>query len=150
MLHQEIQDEIKKSMKAKDKVRLSVMRGLLSSFVNELVATRRKPDEMLPDEDAIKVLIRLIKQRKESIEQFNAGKREDLVKQEKAELAILNEYMPEMMSREEVEKVVKAKKEEMGITDSSRKGMLMGAIMKELRGKADGSVVKEIVDNLFS
>ncbi|TSD02989.1 MAG: hypothetical protein Athens071416_380 [Parcubacteria group bacterium Athens0714_16] len=149
MLHNQIREEIKTAMKAREELRLSVLRGMLASFTNELVATKRKPDMILPDEDAITVVKRLVKQRKDSIEQFRAGKREDLASKEEAELKILEKYLPQMMSKEEIEKVVLAKKNEFGIADKSKMGILIGAVMKDLKGKADGSDVKEVVENIF-
>lgn len=137
-------------MRSKDQVKLDTLRGILAAFTNELVAKKRKPDEELFDEDALVVISRLAKQRKDSIAQFKAGGREDLAKEEEAQLKILEVYLPEMMEKEEVEKIAKAKKKELGIADASKKGMLMAALMKELKGKADGMMVKEVVDSLFS
>ena len=134
---------------AKDTVRLETMRGMSAAFTNELVAKGKKPNEMLADEEALAVISRLAKQRKDSIEQFRKGSREDLVKEEEAQLAILETYLPKLMDKSEVEKIAKLKKEELGITDATKKGMLMSALMKDLKGKADGSVVKEVVDSLF-
>ena len=150
MLHEQIKNKIKESMMAKDQVALDTYRGMVSAFTNELVAKGRKPNEILSDEDAIAVISRLAKQRKDSIEQFKKGNREDLVKEESAQLAILELYLPKLMERAEVEKIVKAKKEELNIPDTTKKGMLMSAVMKELKGKADGMVVKEVVDALFA
>ena len=149
-LHKQIKNEIKEAMLKKERVRLEVLRGLQAAFTNELVATKRKPDEELSDDEALQVIGRLAKQRKDSIEQFSKGGREDLVKTEEEELKVLEGYLPEMMSKEEIEKIAKAKKEELGITDKSKAGMLMGALMKELKGKADGGDVKEVVDSLFN
>jgi uncharacterized protein YqeY len=149
MLHEQIKNNIKEAMMAHDAVRLETYRGMLSAFTNELVAKNRKPNEMLEDVDAIAVITRLSKQRKDSIEQFKKGNREDLVKKEQAELAILETYLPKLMDKSEVEQIAKAKKEELGITDATKKGMLMSALMKDLKGKADGMVVKEAVDSLF-
>ena len=149
MLHNQIKEEIKTAMKAREGLRLSVLRGMLASFTNELVATRRKPDEILPDKDALIVIKRLVKQRKDSIEQFRAGKREDLASKEEAELEGLGKYLPQMMYREEIEKIILAKKEELCVVDKSKMGVLIGAVMKELKGKADGGDVKEIVEKLF-
>src|SRR3990167_10917654 len=149
MLHEQIQKGIKEAMLAKDAVRLETLRGMVAAFTNELVAKKRKPTEMLADEEALAVIARLSKQRKDSIEQFKKGNREDLVKSEEAELAILETYLPKMLERSEVEKVARAKVSELGITEASKKGMLMSALMKELKGKADGSMVKEVVDSLF-
>jgi uncharacterized protein YqeY len=148
-IQETIKEAIKEAMKAKDETRLMVMRGLSSAFTNELVATKRTPQEALPDKDALAVITRLAKQRKESIAQFKAGGREDLAENEEKELAILQEFLPVMMSVEEIQKIAEAKKIEMGITDPSKKGMLVGALMKDLKGKADGGEVKSVVDSLF-
>ena len=130
-------------------MRLETYRGMLAAFTNELVSKNRKPNETLEDEDALAVITRLSKQRKDSIEQFKKGNREDLVKKEQAELAILETYLPKLIDRNEVEKIAQSKKNELGISDATKKGMLMSAIMKDLKGKADGTVVKEVVDSLF-
>jgi len=148
-LQESIKGEIKEAMIAKDAVRLEVLRGMSAAFTNELVAKGKKPQEVLADEDALAVISRLSKQRKDSIEQFTKGGREDLVAEEKTQLAILEKYLPKMMVKADVQKIAKAKKAELGITDPAKKGMLMSAIMKDLKGKADGSIVKEVVDNLF-
>ncbi len=149
MIHEEIKAEIKDAMLKKEQVRLDVLRGLLSAFTNELVAKNRKPQEMLADDEALAVIMRSVKQRKDSIEQFKKGGREDLVKEEESQLSYLEKYLPKMMERGEVEKIALAKKEELGINDATKKGMLMSALMKDLKGKADGMVVKEVVDSLF-
>jgi len=149
MLHEQIKGGIKEAMMAKDSVKLETYRGMLSAFTNELVSKNRKPNEMLSDEEAVAVITRLSKQRKDSIEQFKKGNREDLVKEEQAQLSILETYLPKLMEKSEVEKIAKSKKEELGITDATKKGMLMSSLMKDLKGKADGMVVKEAVDSLF-
>ena len=86
MIHESIQGKIKGAMLAKDAVRLETLRGMSAAFVNELVAKGRKPDEKLSDEEALAVVMRLAKQRKDSIEQFKKGGREDLVAEETAEV----------------------------------------------------------------
>jgi len=149
MLHEQIKNNIKEAMMAHDSVKLETYRGMLSAFTNELVAKNRKPNEILDDVDAIAVITRLSKQRKDSIEQFKKGNRDDLVKEEQAQLAILETYLPKLMDKSEVEKIAKAKKDELGIMDATKKGMLMSALMKDLKGKADGMLVKEVVDSLF-
>lgn len=149
MLHEQIKNGIKEAMMAKDALRLKAFRAMSSAFTNELVAKNKKPSEMLTDEEALSVISKLAKQRKDSIDQFRKGNREDLVKEEEAELSILETYLPKLMDKSEVEKVARAKKEELGITDATKKGMLMSALMKDLKGKADGSTVKEVVDSLF-
>lgn len=149
MLVQEIRDKMIVAMKAKEEVKLRVLRGLLASFTNELIAQKKKPDEVLDDESALSVIKRAVKQRLDSIEQFEKGGRNDLAETEKEELEVLNVYLPEMMSKEEILKVVEAKKQELGVEDKSKIGVFMGAVMAELKGKADGKDVKEVIDSLF-
>lgn len=145
-----IKTDLKEAMKAKDTDRLNVLRGILSAFTNELVATGKTPQEVVDDELAMKVLMRASKQRKDSIEQFVAGGRPELADSEKAELAIVEKYLPAMMGEDEIKKVVEAKKAELGVTDKTKAGVLTGAIMKDLKGKADGAVVKAVVEASFN
>jgi len=148
-LHKQIHKEMITALKAKEKVRLSVLRGLLTAFTNELVATKRKPDEKLKDDEVLKVIKRAVKQREDSIEQFTKGKRLELAEIEQKELEVLATYLPETMDKDKIEKIAKAKKEELGIDDKAKMGMLMGAVMKETKGEADGKDVKEVVESLF-
>jgi uncharacterized protein len=150
ILHQQIRDQIKEAMKAHDEVKLRVVRGLIAQFTNELVALKRKPQDELADEEALNVIRRAVKQRKDSIEQFTKGGRDDLVHDEESELKLLEAYLPAQMPREEVEKVAKAKMAELGVTDKSGAGKLMGAIMKDLKGKTDGDMVKSVVESLLN
>jgi uncharacterized protein len=149
-LHAQIKDQIKEAMKAKDQVKLGVVKGLVASFVNELVTLRRAPDGEVTDDEALAVIRRAVKQRKDSIEQFVAGGRPELAEDEKAELAVLEAYLPAMMSKDDVMTVVKAKIEEMGGVDKSKAGQFMGTIMKDLKGKADGDTVKAVIDELLA
>lgn len=137
-------------MMAKDTVRLSVIRGMLAAFTNELVATGGMPQDILPDEGILKVIKRLSNQRKDSIQQFIDGGRPELADGEKAELAILESYLPTLMSQDAIRPIAEAKKAELGITDKAKAGQLTGAIMKDLAGKADGNDVKAVVDALFA
>lgn len=149
-LQQQIKNQIKEAMMAKDTVKLSVLRGISSSITNELVDKGRTPQGELTDEETLAVIRRAVKQRKDSIEQFTTGGREDLAQDEKAELAYLEVYLPTMMSFDDVKKIVEAKKAELDITDSKDKGKLMSEIMKDLKGKAEGMDVKNAVDSLFN
>lgn len=149
MLQEQIKNGIKEAMMAKDAVRLETMRSMTASFMNELVAKGKKPQVSLTDEEALAVITRLAKQRKDSIEQFKNAGRNDLVAEESAQLAILETYLPKLMDKSEVEQIAKAKQAELGINDATKKGMLMSALMKDLKGKADGMMVKEVVDSLF-
>jgi len=149
-LHEQIKGEIKAAMLAKDAVRLSVVRNMVSAFMNELVATGKTPQDILDDEGVLKVIKRLSNQRKDSIEQFVKGGRPELAESEQAELAILDTYLPTLMSREDIKVIALAKKEELGVTDKAKAGQLTGMIMKDLAGKADGGDVKAVVDELFA
>lgn len=149
-LHEDIKATLKEAMKARDDVKLRTVRGMLTAFTNELVATGKKPNEILPDDGVLSVIKRLAKQRKESIVQFEAGKRQDLADPEKEELKVLESYLPQMMSQEEIEPIAKAKLAELGFTDKSKMGQAIGAVMKELQGKADGGDVKAVVEKLLS
>lgn len=147
--HESIKAELKDAMKAKDAVRLRTIRSMLTAFTNELVATNRTPQDLLEDQETINVIKRLSKQRKESITQYEANNRPELAEPEKEELAVLNSYLPQMMSPEEILPIVAAKKTELGIDDKSKMGMLVGAVMKELAGRADGADVKTVVEAQF-
>ena len=149
MLTQKIRADMTAAMKAKDPLRVDTLRGALAAFTNELVAKGRKPTEELADPDAITVLKRLGKQRREAAEQYTKGGRAELAQKEAAELKIIEEYLPQTASREEIEKVARAKKEELGVADASGIGKLTGAVMKEFAGRADGNDVKNVIASLF-
>ncbi len=149
-IQSQIKNQIKEAMKAKDQVKLGVVKGLVAAFTNELVSLKRMPTDELSDEEALNVIRRAVKQRKDSILQFTKGGRKDLADAEGAELSILETYLPAMMSREDVVTVAKAKMTEMNVTDKSKAGQLMGSLMKDLKGKADGDVVKSVVDEILS
>ena len=149
MLAKKIRTDMIAAMKAKDDLRVQTLRGALAAFTNELVAKGRKPTEELDDKDVVVVLKRLAKQRKEAAEVYEKGGRAELAEKELNELKIIEEYLPQMVSREEIEKVARAKKEELGVADASGAGKLTGAVMKELGGNVDGAVVKEIVASLL-
>lgn len=148
-LHQEIKDSLKDAMKAKDAVKLRTVRSMITAFTNELVATSRTPQEMLKDEEVLAVIKRLAKQRKESILQFETNARPELAEPEKEELAVLEGYLPTLMSQEQIRPIVEAKMAELGVTDKSKMGILVGSVMKELAGKADGADVKAVVEGMF-
>ncbi len=148
-IHETIKAGIPDAMKARDEVRLRTLRSLVTAMTNEVVAKKRKPDEFLTDDEALAVLKRAANQRKDSIEQFDKAGRADLSAPEKEELAVIEAFLPAQMSREEIEAVVKAKIAETG-ADKSKAGMLTGAVMKEVKGKADGGLVKEVIDALLA
>ena len=154
MLTAKVRTDMTTAMKARDALRVETLRGALAAFTNELVAKGRKPTEELADNDAVTVLKRLAKQRKEAAEVYTKGGRAELAEKETAELKIIEEYLPQMAGREEIQKVAEVKKAELGITDASGLGKLTGAVMKEFASaggrSADGNDVKEVVLSLLS
>lgn len=133
-------------MKAKKEPELTVLRGLISMFTQELTNTKRTPQDTLSNEEALAVIRRAVKQRADSAAQFRAGNRPELAETEEAESAILSAYLPQMMSREQILPIVREKITELAVVDKSKSGLLVGAIMKDLKGKADGADVKAVVD----
>ena len=148
-LHEQIRSSLKDALKAKEEVRLRTIRSMLTAFTNESVATGGTPQTMLTDEQVLGVIKRLAKQRKESIVQYEAASRPELAVPEKAELLVLESYLPQLMSQAEIRPIAEAKKAELGVTDKSKLGLLVGAVMKELAGQADGGDVKAVVESLF-
>ena len=148
-LHQSIKASIPEALKARDKVRLRTLRSLVTAMTNEVVAKKRKPDEFLTDEEALAVIKRAANQRKDSIEQYEKGGRPELAEPEYAELTIIESYLPPQMSREEIETVVRTKMADMNVTSKAEAGKFTGAVMKDLKGQADGTIVKEVIDSLL-
>ena len=143
-----INDDMKAAMRAREAERLGAIRLLLAAIKQKEVDERVELD----DAAIATVVDKLIKQRKDSIEQFQKGGREDLVAKEKEELAILESYLPQMLSREEIRVVAHARIEAIkagGSFDPKAVGKIIGMIMKELAGQADGTDVKAVVDELL-
>jgi hypothetical protein len=135
-MQEKIKNDIKDAMRARDALRLDTLRGL------SIGATSPSDDEV------VAVIRRAVKQRRDSIEQFEKGGRKDLADKEKAELAILESYLPKLMSRQDIEKFIKGKIAVGVVFDKAKIGQFMGAIMKELKGKADGADVKAVIKGL--
>ncbi len=149
-LHETLKKGIPDALRAKDTVRLATLRSVVTLMTNEVVAKKRKPDEFLTDEEALVVLKRAANQRKDSIEQYTKAGRTELAEPEIAELAVIESFLPTLMSREEIEPIAKAKMAEMGVTSKADAGKFMGSLMNDLKGKADGGDVKAVVDSLLS
>lgn len=145
----DIREKMKQAMRDKDQVALDTYRGTLSAFTNELVAGGKTPQDEVSDELALKVIQKILKQRKDSISQFEAGGREDLASDEKAQLAYLEVFQPAQMAEADIRTIAEAKKVELNVTDKAKAGILTGAVMKAVAGQADGQVVKQIVESLF-
>lgn len=150
MLHDQIKEKIKESMLARDQVLLASYRAILAGIGTEVTGRGMKPSEMLDDEGVISVITKLVKQRKDAISQFRAAGRNDLADEDQTQLDLFETFLPKMMSEEEIETFAKAKIAEMGEIDKSKSGMILGALMKDLKGKADGADVKKVVDRLLA
>lgn len=144
-----IREDLKEAMKAKDTTKLNVVRGILTAFTNELVATNRTPQDALSNEECIKVIRRIIKQREDAIAQYTAAGRNDLADEDTLQMEILKTYVPAQASLEDVMFVVQKIKSQMGDVDKSKMGMLIGAVKKEMGDNADGAVIKSAVESLF-
>jgi hypothetical protein len=141
----QIFSDLKEAMKAKDADKLRVLRSLKAKLMEAEIAERKGGDASLSDASAIQVITKAAKQRKESIDQFEKGGREDLAANEKVELEIIEAYLPEMMSEDEVRAIVKQKIEAVGAAGPQDMGKVMGPLMGQLRGKADGALVSQLV-----
>ncbi|MDR9416802.1 MAG: GatB/YqeY domain-containing protein [Gracilimonas sp.] len=137
--------DIKDAMKAKEQDKLRVLRSLKAKLMEKEISERQGGEAKLTDEQAVEVLMKAAKQRKESIEQFEEGGRDDLAENEKKELEIIEAYLPEMMDEDEIRKAVKEKINTLGATGMQDMGKVMGALMGELKGKAEGSLISQIV-----
>jgi uncharacterized protein YqeY len=144
-----IKEQLKKAMKERNQPALDVYRSTLSACTNELVSFGKTPHDTLTDEETLKVIMRIVKGRKDSIAQYEQAGRNDLVEEEKAQLAYLLAFLPEQMADEKILEIAKEKQSTLGITDKSKIGILVGAVMKDVAGKADGQTVKKVVEGLF-
>lgn len=144
-IKERILTDMKTAMKAKDPLRLQVLRSLKAKLMEKEISERKGGEAEISDEQAIEVLMKAAKQRKESIDQYESGGREDLAGAEKKELSIIEEYLPEMMSEDEVRDIVKQKIAQLGASGPADMGKVMGALMGQLKGKADGGMISAIV-----
>ena len=145
-LAEKIRSDLEQSLRKKDQLRCSVLRLLLSSVHNAEIAQQKKLD----DDGILVVIDKEAKMRRESIEAFEKGNRPELVAKEKAELAMLMEYLPEQMTREQIVAAAKKIISELGAASVKDKGRVMSQLMPQLRGKAQGQEVSEVVTELLS
>ena len=144
-LKQKIAEDLKSAMKAGETTKRDTLR-MLDSMVKNVEIEKKKREAGLDDEELQEVVMKAIKQRRDAIEQYRSGGREDLVEKENAEMMVLQEYMPAQMSEEEVSVEVKKIIDETGATSKAEIGKVMGMAMGRLKGKADGNLVKKMVE----
>jgi len=145
-LKQRLSDDLKKAMRSGDITRRSTIRMLMAAINNAEIARQSK----LEDSDIFGVITKEIRQRRESIEAFKQGKRQDLVDKEEAEAAVLQGYLPQQMTREEVVEAARKVIAEVGAAGPGDKGKVMPRLMAQLRGRADGREINEVVSELLS
>jgi uncharacterized protein len=138
--------DMKEAMKNKEKQRLSVIRMVKSALQNEAIKLQKE----LTEDEALTVLNRELKQRKDSLHEFEKANREDLAEKVREEVVILKAYMPEQLSEEEVTNIVKETIQEVGASSKADMGKVMGALMPKVKGKTDGSVVNRLVQQYLS
>lgn len=140
-LIERLNEDMKQAMKSQDKFRLSVIRMVRSSVKNAEIE-RQHP---LDDQEVLDILQREVKQRKDSLQDFEKAGRQDLVDQVNEEIRILQEYMPQPMSEEEIKALVQQTIQETGASSKADMGKVMGALMPKVKGRADGKLVNRIV-----
>ena len=145
MLKEKIKEDVKRAMKAGDATRVGVLRLLQTAIVNKEIETRGR-GETLTDDEIVQVLMTEAKKRRESIAVFEQGHRNDLAEKEKAELIIVQEYLPKQLGREELTAMVKTAMQRVG---SKEFGAVMKEVMKEVKGRADGVLVSQVVKELL-
>jgi len=149
-LKKKILDDLKAAMKAKEADKLNVLRSLKAKLLEKEISERKGGEASLSDEQVVEVLMKAAKQRKESIDQFEQGGRDDLVDKEKFEVDIIEKYLPEMMDETEIREAVIKQIDSMGAQDMSDMGKVMGALMGQLKGKAEGATISKIVKEELS
>lgn len=141
-LQNDIEARLKEAMKAKDAEALSVFRMLRASLKNTEIEKRV---DQLSDDDVVEVVAKEIKKMKDSLSDFEKAGRDDLAEKSRKEIEIVSEFMPEQMSEEDLKKVVDEKAEALGVSAPSDFGRLMGEVMKDVKGRADGKLVTALV-----
>ena len=143
-LKEKIISDLKDAMKAGDTTKRDTLR-LLDSAIKNTEIEKKKRESGLSDEEILEVLGRAVKQRQDSIRQFNDGGRPELAEKEQAELNIIMPYLPVQLSEDEIRKVVKEIISAAGTVSASDMGKIMGQAMGKIKGKADGNIVRKIV-----
>lgn len=147
-LFDKVSGDIKSAMLARDKVRLEALRGIKKEFLE--AKTAKGSDGELADDAALKILTRMVKQRKESAAIYTEQNREDLADEELAQASIIEEYLPKQMTAEELEAALKEIIARVGATSAKDMGKVMGTATKELAGKAEGKAISAKVRELLA
>jgi uncharacterized protein YqeY len=144
-LSERLNDDMKQAMRNQEKFRLSVIRMIRSSIKNVEIDLRRS----LEDNEVLDILARELKQRKDSLQDFEKAGRDDLADALKAELEIIAEYMPTQLTEEEITVIVKQTIQDTGASTKADMGKVMGALMPKVKGRSDGKLVNQVVQQLL-
>jgi uncharacterized protein YqeY len=142
----QLDNELSVAIKSKDKLRVDVLRLIKSALKNEMIAKMVKD---LSEQEITIVIRRFAKQLRDALADFEKGKRADLIEKTHSELKIVESYLPASLNTEDVRAMILKKKSELGITDKKDLGRLIGAVMKEIAGRADGGLVKQLAEEIF-
>ncbi|MDQ3099419.1 MAG: GatB/YqeY domain-containing protein [bacterium] len=149
-LFERLYEDMKSAMKAHEEVRLSVIRMAIAACKNLKIEKYGQSGQELSDEEVLQVLVKQIKQRRDAIQSYTDASRPELADKEHVEAKIIQDYLPDQMSEEDIRTVILRIKDEIGVTSASEMGKLMKPVMLELKDKADGSVVQKIVKEVLS
>jgi uncharacterized protein YqeY len=145
-IFEQVDKDMMKALKGGDKVRLTVLRGLKSDLKYKKIEVGAD----LTDAQALETLASAAKKRRESIEQFRAGGREDLVKNEEFELEVISSYLPKQLTEEELRQMAESAIKEVGADSPKQMGLVMKALMPKVRGRADGKLVNKLISELLA
>ncbi len=145
---EQLEDDMKQAMRDRDRPRLSAIRMMRSALQNAAIA--KGPNTALDDTEAADVLAREARQRKESIDEFRKAGREDGLEDQEAELTVVMSYLPERLSRDEIEAEARKIIDDIGARSMTDRGRVMGALMPVMKGRADGKDVSDVVQQLLS
>ncbi|GIQ68029.1 GatB/YqeY domain-containing protein [Xylanibacillus composti] len=145
-LTERLNNDMKQAMKNQDKFKLSVIRMIRSSIKNIEIDQRKE----LSEEEVLDIINRELKQRKDSLQEFQKAGRDDLVEQLQKEIEVIHEYLPEQLTEEEVKAIVQQTIQEVGASSKAEMGKVMGALMPKVKGRADGKLVNQIVQQTLS
>ena len=140
-LKKRVEDQFKNALKSREELKVSTLRMLKAAIKNREIEQKKEVD----DSEVVRLLSTLVKQRRESIEQYKQGGRTDLAQKEEKEILILEEYLPKPLGEEELLRIIEAAIQEVGASGPKEMGQVMKALMPKLSGRADGKVVSQLV-----
>lgn len=144
-LNERLNEDMKQAMKSKDKFKLSIIRQIRSAIKYAEIEKHAE----LNDDEVLQIIHREVKQRKDSLQDFEKAGRDDLVEQVQSELVVISEYLPQQLTEEEIQEIVKQTIQEVGASSKADMGKVMGALMSKIKGRADGKLVNQVVQQLL-